>query len=298
MNKKYSTKSAIIILNYNDYNTTIEFLMLLKKWDRKYIENIIIVDNNSTDNSFSELKKYASDKKGIHLIKSDKNGGYAYGNNYGIKHAIKEFNPEFLIISNPDVIISEDVVNENIEILMKTSYSMIAPIMKNPNGIDCENVAWKLPHWKDDLVLSLSSLRLILGNPVLYKKEERQGEGIKEVDVLPGSFFIVSSYALQKVEYLDENTFLYCEERILSYKLKSQGFKIVLNKDNSYIHNHSVTINKNINSKLKQYNILQQSRRYYLTKYIKINRIQLLVFNMLTKLGELEKRLQSKLKLS
>ena len=46
---------SIIILNYNDFETT--NLMINKIKDYKVINHIIVVDNCSTDNSFKELSK-------------------------------------------------------------------------------------------------------------------------------------------------------------------------------------------------------------------------------------------------
>lgn len=295
MEKNYSTKAAVIVLNYNDYITTSKFLNESKKWEMDYVENIVIVDNNSTDNSFEELKKHQN--YNIHVIKSDKNGGYAYGNNYGIRYAINQFDPEFIIVSNPDVIIEESTINKNIDVIANSDISMISPKMTEPSGRECDNIAWKLPRWRDDIVLSLTFLRVIFGNPVLYKKIERGIHGVKEVEVLPGSFFIITSQAIQDVDYLDEDTFLYCEERILGYKLKKERLKIAVHMESSYIHNHSVTIDKNIKSKLKRYNILQQSRKYYLTEYLKINRLQIILFELITKIGIIEKFILSKLKI-
>lgn len=63
-----------VVLNYNDSKTTIELINRIGKMTS--IDVIVIVDNNSTDDSFSVLKQYASEK--IHVIQSDKNGGYGY----------------------------------------------------------------------------------------------------------------------------------------------------------------------------------------------------------------------------
>lgn len=57
---------------------------------------IIVVDNCSNDNSFEKLsliKNYKFD-----LIKTDKNEGYAYRNNFGIKYAKEKYNLKFFII--------------------------------------------------------------------------------------------------------------------------------------------------------------------------------------------------------
>lgn len=61
-----------VVLNFNDSKTTIELLNRMK--NMKSIDVIVVVDNCSTDDSFSVLKQYTSKK--IQVIQSEKNGGY------------------------------------------------------------------------------------------------------------------------------------------------------------------------------------------------------------------------------
>lgn len=59
-----------VVLNFNDSKTTIELLNRMK--NMKSIDVIVVVDNCSTDDSFSVLKQYTSKK--IQVIQSEKNG--------------------------------------------------------------------------------------------------------------------------------------------------------------------------------------------------------------------------------
>ena len=49
-------KTGIVILNYNDYDTTYEMIQQIKNY--KCLNHILIVDNKSTDRSYSKLKKF------------------------------------------------------------------------------------------------------------------------------------------------------------------------------------------------------------------------------------------------
>lgn len=57
-----------VVLNFNDSKTTIELLNRMK--NMKSIDVIVVVDNCSTDDSFSVLKQYTSKK--IQVIQSEK----------------------------------------------------------------------------------------------------------------------------------------------------------------------------------------------------------------------------------
>lgn len=120
------SKNCLIVLNYNDYETTKTFIDNIQNY--KSINNIIIVDNCSNDGSYEKLLKYSSNK--IHIIKSDINKGYSCGNNIGIKYAIKNLNCEFIIISNPDVYFSEDVIYKMMNVYEEyDNIGIVAPKM-------------------------------------------------------------------------------------------------------------------------------------------------------------------------
>ena len=75
----------ILILNWNGKEDTIKCIESLKKIDYPNYQ-IIIIDNNSTDNSINIFKeKYPN----IMILENKKNLGYAEGNNVGIRHALK-----------------------------------------------------------------------------------------------------------------------------------------------------------------------------------------------------------------
>ena len=72
----------VLILNYNDAKTTLEYVEKVKNY--KNIRKILVVDNCSTDDSTQMFQKNVSDK--LEVISSGRNGGYGAGNNYGIRY--------------------------------------------------------------------------------------------------------------------------------------------------------------------------------------------------------------------
>ncbi|WP_294363681.1 glycosyltransferase family 2 protein [uncultured Clostridium sp.] len=265
----------LIVLNYNDYKTTSKFLEKIK--DYKTIDHIVVVDNNSSDDSYELLLKYKSDK--IHVIKSEKNGGYSYGNNYGIKYAMKEFNTEYIIISNPDVFFEEKVVDD-----MKKMYdkeervAIVAPTMLI-NG-ELKWTSWKLPKFKDDLISLSDMLKRWLGDKTLYPKEHFNGE-YSFVDVLPGSLFMIPANVMKKIGFFDEDVFLYCEEKMLSKRLLDRGYKNIILNNITYDHQHSVSIGKNINNSIKIYKLMADSTYIYNVKYNNIGFLKKAIYKAL-----------------
>ena len=277
-------KNVLIVLNYNDSITTIEFLKSVKDFNE--IDKIVVVDNCSKDDSFSELKKYRSDK--IHVIKSDYNGGYAYGNNFGIKYAIKKFNPIFLTIANPDIKFENKALKSIRKYLEGNSTIAAANIkIKNIDG-HIEKPGWNLPSFKDDIKEMFIISRIFLG-----KKKSVIDNNISEFqiqDVLHGCFFVIKANIMLKIGLFDERTFLFGEERILGYKIKELGMKQATLLSEECIHEHSKSINKNISSVVEKYKILYDSRLIYYTQYLKLNNIKITLYKFVRKLSLLEKR--------
>lgn len=269
-------KTAFLIVNYNDYKTTIQLLNNIKEFQS--LDKIVVVDNNSTDNSFDEIKKYIKKNKKdkfIDIIKNFENKGYGSGINYGAKYLKKTLGDCYIVVSNADIIIYSD---EDISKLISTFDSdtaVVAPIIKEHTGV---SRGWKVPTPFQDSLLNIIYIHNYLRPKLLFYKNEYYSEKNIQVDAVSGCFFIINSKYLEQINYFDENIFLYYEENTLAQKLKKIKKKTIINTRVEVFHNHSVTIDKNIN-KLKKYKILKKSQMYFQKKYNNANILeQILLF--------------------
>jgi TonB-dependent SusC/RagA subfamily outer membrane receptor len=71
--------------------------------------DVLIVDNDSQNSSFENLSKEFVNNSRVRVIESEKNGGYAYGNNFGLKYIEKE-DYNYIVISNNDIIIDDELL--------------------------------------------------------------------------------------------------------------------------------------------------------------------------------------------
>ncbi|BCR36093.1 glycosyltransferase family 2 protein [Mariniplasma anaerobium] len=251
-----------VILNYNDYPTTLTLLNMIKRYES--INYIVVVDNNSTDNSYSILAKEESSK--IHLIRTQLNGGYSYGNNIGISH-LSKYKIDLIIIANPDILFEEDIVKKMIKSFMiDKNLSAVAPYALNSTGRKTLEPAWKLNNSFRELMQTSKIISKLFKDGNKYSEEEIR-INCCSVDILPGSFLMLDYKKFESIGFFDESVFLYCEERIMAVKFKEKGYKSKLLIDESYIHNHSTSINKSIKSYHRKQRIWLKSRKYYLLKY-------------------------------
>ena len=250
--------TGIVILNYNDYKTTSEMLDKIK--NMKVLDHIVVVDNNSSDNSLKELEKYKSKK--IDIVANKDNKGYAYGNNVGIKYLRDNYKCDYVFISNPDILVNEETFKVLIDDLKRVD--VVAPVIKQ---LGEEIKGWKLPSLKKE-INTITSNRLFK-NESIYDKDYYKEE-LNEVEVVSGCFFGIKDSVLKKVNDFDEGTFLYFEENILGYNLKKNNIKTYVDDRVSVIHNLSVSVDKNV-KKYKKYKILMDSLFYYERKILKSN---------------------------
>lgn len=274
---------ALIILNYNDAANVI--CLLNKVVSYQSITHIIVVDNASTDNSCCDLQRYATDYDKIVVLKSDKNLGYARGNNLGMRYAVTECQAEFLVIANPDVQFEETTLTVLTEIIEGGADDIglvTARMISGKSYGGCG--AWKQPSFGKLVFNNLLLLKKVFGDSTKYSTVEMSDQ-ICQVDVVAGSFFVCKSSVMQDVDFFDEQTFLYGEENILAYKLKEKNFQNLLCNQVSYMHEHSASIDKNISSLRIKFGWLYDSLRYYNQHYLKTNRLQDFVFYLTFQLG-------------
>lgn len=273
---------SFIILNYNDAATTVKLVDSLLLWRKDGNRlHYIIVDNCSKDDSFTRLYTQYKQTSGVDVIESEKNGGYSYGNNYGAKYAIEKYHSDYIAIANPDIEIEEDVFSKLVESFeYDEKLAACSPIMKNISG-SFSVYSQKLPTYWDDLKACFHSTtsKTILRDGFKYLDQD---QNMILTEMLPGCFFVIRADVFLEIGMLDENVFLFCEERILGRKVKNLGWRMIFRSDLFFIHAHSVSIKKAY-STLKTWKILLQSHYYYEKKYNSCNIFQLILLKMCMK---------------
>lgn len=266
-------KTGFLIINYNDFESTEKLINNIK--DYKTIDEIIVVDNKSTDNSLKQLKKIKLTN--LKIVSSDKNNGYSSAINLGCKELIKDLGKCNIIISNADIIINkEDDLKQLLDDLNKKDIGVVAPTILENNNL---NRGWKMPKPIIEILLNLPYIHRFIRKKYLFYNEEHYKNKTSIVDIVSGCFFLIKSSILEEIDYLDENVFLYYEENILSSKLNKINKQIIIDNKIKIIHNHSVTIDKNLN-KIKKYKIQKKSQYYFEKNYNNANIVELLLLKI------------------
>lgn len=275
-------KLCFIILNYCTFEETIKCITSINE-DIDVNRNdykIIVVDNASSDDSYQKLKdKYANDENVV-IIANNENQGFAKGNNIGYRYAKKEYNPNYIVMTNSDTFIIQKDFYFQLEKEFKCSkYAVLGPkiiLANNKVNIFKDKIETskqiKTYILKLKLFLILSYLNLykiidIIKKIKFAKREEKSLNFEKKYNVpLHGCCWIFSQEYISRFDGIDEKTFLYNEEDFLYLKVMNSNLKTV------YCPN--VLIFHDCNKSTKKVTKTERKRRIFIYRnLIKSNKI-------------------------
>ncbi|HEY4628020.1 MAG TPA: glycosyltransferase family 2 protein [Flavobacterium sp.] len=219
---------SVIILNYN----VRYFLELCVLSVQKALENvdgeIIVVDNNSQDNSCEMMKQRFPSVK---LIENKENSGFPKGNNIGVAAA----KGEYICILNPDTVVAEDTFTKVLAFAKKQKELGIVGVKL------IDGTGNFLPESKRGIPTPFVAFTKITGLYKLFPTTfgEYYAQHLSEnetgkVDILVGAFMLMKRDLYNEIGGFDENCFMYSDDIDLSYMALKKG------KSNYYFHETSV----------------------------------------------------------
>lgn len=203
---------AVVLINWNNYQDTLECIDSIQKSTYKNIY-IIVVDNNSQNNSVQILNEKAKD---IKLILSDENTGFTGGNNIGIRYAIK-VNADFILVLNNDTLIEKSAIEGLI----------LASIEHNDVDIFTPKILF---HPDRNLIWSAGTTydkNKLIGLNYGYKiNDSPEFNTIRDLDYGVGCALMVRSSVIKKIGALTEDYFATWEDVDFGLRAREAGFII------------------------------------------------------------------------
>ena len=211
------------------------------KSDYKNID-VIIVDNASNDNSHLKCKeKY----KQIQLIENKENLGYCEGNNTGIRHA----KGEFIVILNPDTIVSPNWLDELLKAYSKCGDGLYQPKI--------------LSLYEEKILQSTGNMIHLFGFGFAKNKgikDENQFREIEKIGYASGTCLFTSAKVLNKIGLLDPFLFLYHDDLDLGWRASQMGINSYFVPNVEIFHAESYMLKWSS----KKFYWLERNRKYCL----------------------------------
>ena len=229
--------TSIITVNFNQPEVTIDFLRSVKLYTAQSEVEVIVVDNGSKENHQQDfLKEYPE----LIYISSEKNLGFAGGNNLGIKRA----KGDYLLFLNNDTEITGNLISElTRELDRNKEIGLISPLLLYFDDPDIIQYAGTTP--MNYLTCRNSTIGLMEINSGQYDTQSR------ETAFCHGAAMMCRKADLETAGLMDNNFFLYYEELDWCEKFRRTGKKIWFTGHTKIYHKESMSVGKE--SRMKTY---------------------------------------------
>ena len=228
---------SIIIINYNTFQLTSECIRSVIEFTKRISYEIILVDNASVE---CDAELFKEKFPGIILIKSQLNGGFAYGNNLGIDNA----SGDFILLLNSDTVLTTDSIADTVEFAKNnTNTGVVGCRMIFPDGSvqytarRFRSIQWELLDLFRFIPMFIpykKRAKLMLGK--YFRHDENMA-----CDWVNGAFFLFPKKILSQFpeNKLDDRFFMYGEDHLWCAQIKKLGYNILFFAGTTIIHINS-----------------------------------------------------------
>jgi GT2 family glycosyltransferase len=219
---KHNSFVSIIIVNYNGFEHLKQCVNSLLHSEYPFYE-IIIVDNASSDDSVSRIKReFEEYKNKIVILDLPKNLGFAVGNRIGAKKAIGDY----LLLLNSDTKVERSSISELVTVMDKDLSIGVAQgkilLMNRPDTFDSAGATMN--------VLGDSRSRGV------YEKDYGQYDQLEEVSYTKGAAMIVRREIWDNLDGFDPLFFVYSEESDFCWRVWLSGYRVVFTPSATIYH--------------------------------------------------------------
>ena len=245
---------SIIIVNYKSWSVLEKCIESISS--QKINSNeIIIVDNNSSDNFIKEFKKKYSEYK---WIVNDKNLGFSKACNIGAKAA----KYEQYIFLNPDTELGENCLIQLKSNIVNYPSSIISISQLDSNG----NITF--PYGKFLSIKTFNgTIRLLFRFLKFENRSEDNKKPLLRPDWVSGSFLSIDKKSFNKLGGWDEDYWMYYEDMDLCKRARNIGMEIILINSISCTHYHGKSSRINLKTTVKTKTHLIKSGIIFIDKH-------------------------------
>ena len=239
-----NSKTSIIILTYNNLDKTKDCIESIRKYTDKDSYEIIVVDNNSTD----DTKLFLEEQDDIKVIFNESNVGFPMGCNIGIANAEETYD---ILLLNNDTIVTKNWLS-NLKKCLYSDEKIGAVGAVSNNGANLQGVDFTYNNF--DEMQNLASKNNISD---VKKWEEKV--------CLIGYCLLIKREVMDQLNGLDEGyTPGYIEDNDLSLNIIKLGYRLMLCHD-SFIHHYLGTSFRKDEDKFNK--IILKNRDYFEKKW-------------------------------
>ena len=222
---------SVVVVSFNVCGLLDQCLSSVLVTNESLDIEIIVVDNASEDGTVSMVRnKYPE----VKLIRNEDNRGFAEANNQGLAIA----KGEYVFVLNPDTIVLPGAITRLVQFMKETDDAgVVGPKLLNSDG-SIQSSCQSFPNLLNYAVFSFWSYRLLptTKHPYRFALGLWNHSGTAEVDWVLGAAMMLRREVIQEVGGLDDDYFLYSEEKDWCFRIWQSGHKVYFLPEARVIH--------------------------------------------------------------
>ncbi|MDP7149787.1 MAG: glycosyltransferase family 2 protein [Paracoccaceae bacterium] len=261
----------VVLLNYKTAQMTAEAMHRTREAMRGVPGEIMVVDNDSQDGSFEFLSDaIAAIDPGdgltkCHILQSDHNGGFGYGNNVGISWGLDHGGFDYFYIQNSDAFPSDSAISALHEFLDDHPHAGFAGSHLHGEDGEPHFTQFRFPSIASEFEgkAQLGPITRLLKRYQVPLFDLSKTEPTK-IGWIAGASLMVRRQVFEDIGLFDENYFLYFEEVDLCRRAKLAGWDTYYVPTSRVVHLGSVSTGMLSWQRVPEYWL--DSRLYYYSK--------------------------------
>lgn len=225
----------IVIVNWNSGRQLAEAVGSIAKHHENAVAKVIIVDNDSGDDSIAQVE--GMDRAlpfPIHILRNGANLGFGAACNQGAAQG----SAPFILFLNPDAQLYAGSLSRPLDFMARTAYADVGICgvqLIDEHGVvarSCSRFPSLSAFWADAIGLSRVPALRSLGNHMVDWKHDET----REVDQVIGAFFLIRRPLFDSLQGFDKRFFVYYEEVDVALRAKQAGWKSMYLADVQAFH--------------------------------------------------------------
>jgi GT2 family glycosyltransferase len=232
------TSASIIIVTYNSEKEIINCINSLLPQLKDINGEIVIIDNNSTDNTILLIDDINS--KSISIIQNNVNLGYTIANNQGIENV----KGEYLLFLNPDTIVPNDaIINLINKINDSKDCGAIAPQLLFPDG-RIQKSCRRFPRRRDILYESIGLSKLFKESKEFnyWKMGDFDHKITCLVDQPAGAALLIPKKIIDEIGMLDKQFPMFFSDVDICKRIWDAGYNVQYNTNSFITHTGGTSV--------------------------------------------------------
>ncbi len=232
------TSVSIIIVTYNSEKEIVNCINSLLPQLNEVNREIILIDNNSIDNTISLINDIENNN--ISIIQNKENFGFTKANNQGIKNA----NGDYILLLNPDTTVPNSTINNLLnEIKDNSNWGAIAPQLRFSDG-RIQNSCRRFPRRRDIIYESIGLSKIFKNSKEFnyWKMGDFDHNKSRLVDQPAGAALLISKKVIDEIGLLDEQFPMFFSDVDLCKRIWDAGYNVQYTTNSFITHKSGASV--------------------------------------------------------